>query len=63
MPLEASTNVTEPVGVPAPGLVAVTVAVYVTAVPDFTVLFDVAMAVVVFALLTVWLTSAEVEPR
>ena len=55
-----SLNVTVPVGVPAPGAEAVTVAVKVTDCPETDGLTEEASAVAVAALLTIWLRAAEV---
>src|ERR1043166_1437156 len=55
-----SLNVTVPVGVPAPGVRAVTVAENVTDWPNTDGLSDEPSAVSVLALLTVWVTTAEV---
>ncbi len=52
-------NVTVPVGVPAPGEVAVTIAVNVIGWPKTAGLLDDDSPVVVLALLTVWLSDAE----
>ena len=56
-----SLKVTVPVGVPAPGATAVTVAVKVTAWPNTEGLAKEASAVVVSALFTVWVRAPEVE--
>ena len=56
-------NVTVPVGVPAPGATAATVAVNVTDWPDTEGLTEDATVVVVSALLTVWVTLEEVLVR
>ena len=49
-----SMNVTVPVGVPAPGLKALTVAVKVTLCPNTEAFVEEATVVVVLALVTVW---------
>src|SRR5688572_31266336 len=51
-----SRNCTVPLGVPAPGATALTVAVKVTACPTTDGLTDEVTAVVVLALITVWMT-------
>jgi hypothetical protein len=53
-----SRKLTVPVGLPAPGAVIVTVAVKVTLCPNTDGLAEEATLVVVFALLTTWLTAA-----
>src|SRR5712691_856865 len=58
--LAPSLNWTVPVGVPAPGETALTVAVKVRLSPDTDGFSDDAMAVVVDALPTTWLKAAEV---
>ena len=55
-------NVTEPVGVPAPGADAVTVAVNVTPCPNTDGLTEDATTVVVLACLTFWLRAEDVLP-
>src|SRR2546425_10613937 len=58
--LEPSLKVTVPVGVPAAGLFAVTVAVKVTACPDSDGLAEELTSVVVPAWVTVWVGELEV---
>ncbi len=60
--LEPSLKVTVPVGVPAPGLFAVTVAVKVTDCPDSDGLAEELTSVVVLAFFTVWVSVLEVLP-
>src|SRR5439155_18343149 len=60
--LVPSLKVTVPVGVPAPGLFAVTVAVKVTACPDTEGLAEELTNVVVPAFLTVWVSGLDVLP-
>src|SRR2546429_8941009 len=60
--LDPSLKVTVPVGVPAPGLFAVTVAVKVTDCPDTDGLADELTHVVVPAFVTVWVGVLEVLP-
>src|SRR5216117_2583887 len=60
--LEPSLKVTVPVGVPAPGLLAVTVAVKVTDCPDTDGLAEELTSVVVLAFFTVWVSVLEVLP-
>ena len=60
--LEPSLKVTVPVGVPAPGLFAVTVAVKVTDCPDTDGLAEELTSVVVLAFFTVWVSVLEVLP-
>src|SRR5438876_559916 len=55
--VEPSLKVTVPVGVPAPGLFAVTVAVNVTACPDSAGLAEELTSVVVPAFVTVWVVG------
>src|SRR6187431_2698669 len=55
-------KVTMPVGVPAPGATAATVAVKVTDPPTTLGFSDEATAVVVFALFTTCMTTDDVEP-
>ena len=55
-----SRNVTVPVGVPAPGATALTVAVKVTAWPEADGFTDEVTVVELLALLTVWVIAAEV---
>ena len=55
-----SRNVTVPVGVPAPGATAVTVAVNDTVVPESAGFSDDTSAVELFALFTVWIKIADV---
>jgi hypothetical protein len=55
-----SRNVTVPLGVPAPGATAATVAVKVTDWPKTEGLVDEVSVVAVAALLTVWVMAAEV---
>ena len=57
-----SLNVTVPLGVPAPGATADTVAVRVTDWPNTDGFTDELTAVVVFAWLTTWLSVALVLP-
>jgi hypothetical protein len=57
-----SLNCTEPLGVPAPGAVALTVAVKVTDCPKTDGFAEEPTAVVVFALLTVWVRGGDVLP-
>jgi len=56
----ASLNVTVPLGVPAPGNTALTVAVNVTDCPDTDGFTDEATVVVLLAWLTVWVSVEEV---
>jgi hypothetical protein len=58
-----SVNATVPVGVPAPGVVTVMVAVKVTACPVTEGLADEPTPEVVAALLTVWLNAVDVDPE
>src|SRR5204862_36269 len=60
--LDPSLKVTVPVGVPAPGLFAVTVAVKVTDCPDTDGLADELTNVVVPAFFTIWLSVVEMLP-
>ncbi len=60
--VEPSLKVTVPVGVPAPGLLAVTVAVKVTDCPDSDGLAEELTSVVVLAFFTVWVSVLEVLP-
>src|SRR5207247_1349865 len=60
--LEPSLKVTVPVGVPAPGLLAVTVAVKVTDCPDSDGLAGELTGVVVLAFFTVWVGVLDVLP-
>ncbi len=60
--LEPSLKVTVPVGVPAPGLLAVTVAVKVTDCPDTDGLAEELTDVAVLAFFTVWVSALEVLP-
>src|SRR5712691_10846520 len=60
--LAPSLNWTVPVGVPAPGETALTVAVKVTLSPDTDGFSDDVTPAVVDALLTAWLTAVEVLP-
>src|SRR5438552_1939043 len=60
--LDPSLKVTVPVGVPAPGLFAVTVAVKVTDCPDTDGLPEELTDVVVPAFFTVWVSVLEVLP-
>src|SRR5438093_9518450 len=62
MVLEPTWKVTVPVGVPAPGLLAVTVAVKVTDCPDSDGLAEELTSVVVLAFFTVWVSVVEVLP-
>ncbi len=57
-----SLKVTVPVGVPAPGLFAVTVAVKVTDCPDTDGLAEELTDVAVLAFFTVWVSALEVLP-
>src|SRR5712692_7041530 len=57
-----SRKVTEPVGVPTPGDVTVTVAVRVTGCPNTGAVGDTVSVVVVEAWLTCWLTGDEALP-
>ena len=57
-----SSNVTVPVGVPAPGALTVTVAVKVTLWPNTEGLAEEATLVVVASGLMVWLTAPELLP-
>jgi len=56
-------KVITPVGVPAPGKLAVTVAVSVIGWPKTAGLFDETRPVVVLALLTVWLSDPELDVK
>ena len=60
--LDPSLKVTVPVGVPAPGLFAVTVAVKVTDCPDTDGLAEELTDVAVLAFFTVWVSALEVLP-
>ena len=60
--LEPSLKVTVPVGVPAPGLFAFTVAVKVTDCPDNDGLAEELTDVAVLAFFTVWVNALEVLP-
>src|SRR5204863_2199820 len=60
--LAPSLKVTVPVGVPAPGLLAVTVAVKVTDCPDSDGLAEELTSVAVLAFFTVWVSVLEVLP-
>ena len=60
--LRPSLKVTVPVGVPPPGLFAVTVAVKVTDCPDTDGLAEELIDVVVPAFFTIWLNGLEVLP-
>src|SRR5436309_10147064 len=60
--LEPSLKVTVPVGVPAAGLFAVTVAVKVTGCPDTDGLIEELTDVAVLAFFTVWVSALEVLP-
>ena len=60
--LPPSLKVTAPVGVPAPGLFAVTVAVKVTDCPNTDGLAEELTNVVVAAFFTVWLSVVEMLP-
>ena len=60
--LGPSLKVTVPVGMPPPGLLAVTVAVKVTDCPDADGLAEELINVVVPAFFTVWVTVLEVLP-
>src|SRR4051812_1793992 len=62
MVVAPSLNVTDPVGVPAPGAVAETVAVKMTCCPKTLGFAEEASAIPVKALLTVCATAEEVEP-
>src|SRR5947208_2135752 len=62
MAVPPSWKVTFPVGVPAPGLLAVTVAVKVTDCPDSDGLAEELTSVVVLAFFTVWVSVLEVLP-
>lgn len=55
-------KVTEPVGIPIPGAVANTVALKVTLPPKYEGFKLDVSVVVVAALLTTWLTTADVDP-
>jgi hypothetical protein len=57
-----SLKVIVPVGVPLPGALTVTVAVKVTDCPDTDGLADELREVVVLALVTVWVSTADVLP-
>jgi hypothetical protein len=57
-----SRKVTVPVGVPAPGETALTVAVKVTDWPNTVGFTELVTVVELFDLLTVWVTAAEVLP-
>src|SRR5437773_1866632 len=62
MAVPPSRKVTLPAGVPAPGLLAVTVAVKVTDCPDTDGLAEELTSVVVVAFFTVWVSVLEVLP-
>jgi hypothetical protein len=62
MVVPASENVTVPVGVPAAGAVAVTIAVYITVCPDTEGSTDDVTIVVVVPWLTVSMRIGDVEP-
>jgi hypothetical protein len=62
MAVNPSLNVTEPVGTPAPGEAALTVAVNMRAWPKTLGLAEETTAVVVEACVTFWLRLADVDP-